>query len=113
MFRPPLFVFIVTLSKTSSTLSCETYQLNKHCRFVYPSSDTRSLLPFSIVDSDVGDQPQLPLYLCFITLLLLWMIISGVTWVYLLKSKGDVFMAFKSFNKLIWPQFDTKFIFSS
>lgn len=74
------------------SLYCESCELSKHYRSIYPSSPNRSLAPFAIVIC--GGQPRLSLYL--------------VTWVYLLNCKSDMPSTFKSLQKMVVIQFDTK-----
>lgn len=90
----------------SSQLHCEPCELAKHCRIVYPISNKRSLIPFNIVHSNVwGPSPTVSLFRFhyFVTFVNDY---SRTTWVYLLKTKSDVFSVVKSFVHMVSTQFN-------
>lgn len=97
------------ISFLSLDIFCEPYQLIKHCKSTYPNSiNKKSSVPFSLVHSNVwGPAPTISLssFKYFVTFV---DDCSRATWLYLLKHKSDVTVAFKSFPSMVCTQFNTK-----
>jgi transposase InsO family protein len=90
------------------SLVCDACEFAKHTRTSYPMSNRRSAAPFVTVHSDVWGPSRITSragYKWFVTFIDCY---SGVTWVYLMQSKNEVFSCFKEFHKMVSTQFDTK-----
>lgn len=72
----------------------------KHCRFVNPISTNISLSSFSIVNLDVWCPSPITSLFDFKYFVTFVDDYSRATWVYLLKNKSDVCVAFKSFHNM-------------
>lgn len=97
------------ISFTQSNSYCEPYQLAEHCRSNYSVSiNKKSSVPFDIVYFDVWGPAlttSLSSFKYFVTFV---DDCSRPTWLYLLKYKSDVNVAFKSFHFMVFTQFSTK-----
>jgi hypothetical protein len=82
------------------TLDCEICHFSKSSRLPFKSSVTQTTQIFEIVHSDVWGpfSSSLDDFKYFVTFIDDF---SRVTWVYLLKSKCEVFEYFKDFHKLV------------
>jgi hypothetical protein len=89
------------------TLDCEICHFSKSSRLPFKSSVTQTTQIFEIVHSDVWGpfSSSLDDFKYFVTFIDDF---SRVTWVYLLKSKCEVFEYFKYFHKLVTTQFSAK-----
>ncbi|XP_057478145.1 retrovirus-related Pol polyprotein from transposon TNT 1-94 isoform X6 [Actinidia eriantha] len=89
-----------------SQFFCEACELGKHKRSFYAPINKRSDSPFMVIHSDVWASPipSLKGHRWFVTFIDCF---SRVTWVYLLKSKSEVFSCFKSFHAMVRTQFDS------
>ncbi|XP_073031147.1 uncharacterized protein [Primulina eburnea] len=81
------------------TVDCDICHFSKSSRLPFNSSLSRTTQPFEIVHSDVWGHfsSSLDGFKYFVTFIDDF---SSVTWVYLLKSKGEVFECFKDFHIL-------------
>lgn len=89
-------------------LSCETCELAKHCRSSYTLSSNKSTSSFVVVHSDVWVSAPVTSLFGFCYFVTFVDDFSRATWVYLLKSKSEVFSVFQLFHKMVETQFDTK-----
>lgn len=93
---------------SSSKLQCEPCEFVKHYQSIDPISGNGNLLSFSICAfwcAKGNHVMSLVRYHYFVTFVDDF---SKTKWVYLLKCKSDVFPAFKSFDKMVEPQFQAK-----
>ncbi|CAL5366916.1 unnamed protein product [Camellia sinensis] len=80
---------------------CDACELAKHKRTCYPSINKKSTFPFMLIHTDVwGPSPVVSTsgYRWFVTFIDCY---SRVTWLYLLRTKNEVFSCFKSFHKMV------------
>lgn len=93
---------------TSSRVSFhhESYEYAKHYRASYPISSNESAFAFGIVHSNVWGLTHVVSLSSFKYLVTFADDFSQVTWVYLFKSKSDVFSTFVSFHKVVETKFD-------
>ena len=91
-----------------SDFKCDTCVLAKsHC-VSYPLNSNKSVIPFGLVHSDVWGPSSITTssgirwFVTFID------DCTRMTWLYLLKHKSDVFLAFKTFHTMDQTQFSTK-----
>ncbi|CAL5365889.1 unnamed protein product [Camellia sinensis] len=88
-----------------SDFLCESCQLGKQHRASFAPSLNKSLVPFSLIHSDVwGPSRVLSVkgHRWFVTFIDDF---SRATWVYLMKDKSEVFSVFRTFHKMICTQF--------
>jgi transposase InsO family protein len=94
-------------SKVSKeNLVCDACQYGKQTRSSYTSSDNRSDVPLQTIHSDVwGPSGVVSLngYRYFVTFI---DCCTRTTWVYVLRSKNEVFECFKDFHNLIKTQYN-------
>jgi hypothetical protein len=96
-------------SSESSESVCNACQQAKSHQLPYPVSTSHSSKPFELVFSDVwGPASELVgrqrYYVTFID------DFSKFTWVYMLKSKSNVFHKFIEFQNMVERGFDTKIV---
>lgn len=86
------------------TVDCDICHFSKSSRLPFNPSLSRTTQPFEIVHSDVWGpfSSSLDGFNYFVTFIDDF---SRVTWVYLLKSKSEVFESFKDFHMLVTTQF--------
>ncbi|KAJ7954112.1 Retrovirus-related Pol polyprotein from transposon TNT 1-94 [Quillaja saponaria] len=93
---------------TMSNLTCDACEFAKHTRSSYPPQNIKSTSPFVLIHSDVwGPSRAVSVsgYRWFVTFIDCY---SRTTWVYLMRTKNEVFQCFQMFHKLICTQFDAK-----
>ena len=91
---------------SKESLVCDACQYGKQTRSSYAPSDNRSNVPLQTIHSDVwGPSGVMSIngYRYFVTFI---DCCTRTTWVYVLRSKGDVFECFKDFHNLIMTQFN-------
>ena len=90
----------IPFNATKSSILCHPCCIAKSHKLPYSSSHTQYTAPLQLIHSDVwGPAPLFSIngfsyYVTFVDQF------SRYTWLYLLKSKGDVFIAFKHFKTL-------------
>jgi transposase InsO family protein len=91
-----------------SRLVCDACELGKHTRSTYASIGLRSCEPFILIHSDVWGH-------CSVTYVsgVRWFVTfidcyTRMTWIYMLKQKGEVLRYFQNFHKLVSNQFNAK-----
>ncbi|KAM2882470.1 hypothetical protein COP2_015447 [Malus domestica] len=92
----------------TNTHECEICQMSKATRLPFVPSKSRTSKPFEVVHSDIWGPSRVESfdgYKYFVTFIDDY---SRVTWLYLLKSKSEVFTAFQDFHKLITNHFSSK-----
>lgn len=96
------------LTKKSDRLRllCEPCKLDIHTHLVYPSINSRHEEPFDVIFSYVWRPSRITSRKGH-----RWFIIfidynTRITWVYLPRSKTEVFSCFQEFHKMIKTQFD-------
>ena len=80
---------------------CDACEFAKYKRTCYPSIYKRSTFPFMLIHTNVwGPSPVVSTsgYRWFVTFIDCY---SRVTWLYLLRTKNEVFSCFKSFHKMV------------
>jgi len=96
---------VPSVSKVSS-LSCESCHLGKHSRNSFPSSvSQRASSPFALIYSDIWGPSCVKSNLgfqCFVTFIDEY---SRRTWLFLIKSRSELFTIFQSFYNEIKNQF--------
>jgi len=104
----PVLKLLVPSLGSLSSLDCESCQLGKHHRVSYPSRvNNRVGQLFDLVHSDVWGPCPIVSKLGFKYFVSFVDDYSRVTWIYLLKSRSDVFPTFKIFLSEIQNQFKT------
>ncbi|XP_059650710.1 putative ion channel POLLUX-like 2 isoform X3 [Cornus florida] len=89
-----------------SDLSCRTCHMVKHVRSNYPTSGNKSALtPFDLVHSDVWGPCPVTSCLEYRYFVLFIDDHSRVTWVYLMKTKNEVYNIFKNFMTMVQTQY--------
>ena len=83
---------------------CEICHYSKSVRLPFSSSLSKSTQAFELVHSNVWGLFSIVGFKYFVTFT---NNSSKVTWVYLLKSKGEVFSFFKDFHLMVATQFST------
>lgn len=86
-------------------LVCDACEFGKHTRSSYVSSGNRSANAFDMIHSDVWGPCSITSvngYRYFVTFIDCH---TRVTWVYLMKSKGEVFTCFSDFHKSVQTQY--------
>jgi len=104
------FGYLKKLFEKYDTLSfkCDVYELAKSHRASFPLSLNRSSVPFMVIHSHVRGPFKVP------TLSGSWWFVTfiddyrRVTWVCLMKSKGDVNVLFQQFHKMMSTQYNAK-----
>jgi transposase InsO family protein len=91
-----------------SRLVCDTCELGKHTRSIYPSIGLRSCEPFILIHSDVSGP-------CSVTSVsgAKWFVTfidcyTRMTWIYMVKHKSEVLQCFQDFHKLVANQFNAR-----
>ena len=93
---------------TLSSLPCESCQLGKHTRSSFSGNlNSRSTSPFQLVHSDVWGPSRVPSVFGFQYFVTFIDDYSRCTWLYLMKSRSEVFDIFQSFCAEIKTQFNT------
>jgi transposase InsO family protein len=91
-----------------SSLRCEVCELAKSHRASFPSSMNKSLTPFMLIHSDVWGPSKVDSlggsrwFVTFID------DCTRMTWVCLMKTKGEVNMLFQNFHKMISTQYNAQ-----
>ncbi|CAL5418427.1 unnamed protein product [Camellia sinensis] len=91
-----------------SIFGCDACELAKHKRTCYPSINKRSTFPFMLIHTDVwGPSPVVSTsgYRWFVTFIDCF---SRVTWIYLLRTKSEVFSCFQTFHKMVTNLFNAQ-----
>ncbi|CAL8995150.1 unnamed protein product [Prunus brigantina] len=92
----------------SSSFTCDICELAKSHRVPFPLRSNQSLIPFSLVHSDVWGPSKIPTpggarwFVTFID------DCTRMTWVSLLKTKGEVSSKFQQFYHMVETQFHTR-----
>ena len=89
-------------------INCDTCRFAKSCRNSYPvSNKNKSSAPFSLVHSDVWCAPLVSIngYRYFFSFI---DDATRCTWVFLLKSRDEVFYVFETFHKMVATKFNAK-----
>ena len=92
--------------KYQSSVMCDTCQFSKFTRLPFSSSMSRASKPFELVHSDVWG-PTIESFDGYKYFVIFVDDFSRTTWLYLLKSKKDVFTMFKDFHQLVITQFQS------
>lgn len=92
----------------SSNLYCDVCELAKSHRTSFPLVSNKSNVPFMIIHSDVWGRSKVPTlggsewFVTFID------DCTRVTWLWIMKSKGDVAVIFQKFCKMVETQYKTQ-----
>jgi Integrase core domain/GAG-pre-integrase domain len=89
-------------------ISCDICKLAKQTRLPFSLSISKSKAPFELIHSDVWGPAPTTSYNDFRYFVLFIDDFSRATWLYLLKSKSEVFQYFQEFVTLVENQFSTK-----
>ncbi|KAJ9561968.1 hypothetical protein OSB04_007128 [Centaurea solstitialis] len=98
--KPNLF-----LNVTDSDFKCGTCELAKNQRISYVSSNNKVLVPFMIIHSDVWGPAKIPTlngsryFVTFVDEC------TRMIWVSILKTKGEVYYAFKELHHIVKSQY--------
>lgn len=95
------------MSGNESEFNCEVCQLSKHVRNTYPFSNNSIYIPFILVYSDVWVPSPTSSLFGFRYFVTIVNNCSRCTWIYLMKTKGEVTSIFHNFHKMVQTQFDT------
>ena len=99
-----LFKFFTSVS--TSDITCHTYQLSKFTRLPFVNSQSRACKPFEMVHTDVWG-PTAESREGFKYFVLFIDDFSRVSFLYLMKSKNEVFTIFKDFHIHVKTQFQS------
>ena len=91
-----------------SKFQCQVCELSKRHRVLFPSSNKKSEIPFSVIHSDVWGPSRVTSYLGYKWFVSFIDDCTRTTWIYLLQEKSEVANSFKTFHKMIQTQFHTK-----
>ncbi|XP_028090668.1 uncharacterized protein LOC114290858 isoform X1 [Camellia sinensis] len=80
---------------------CGACKLAKHKRTCYPSINKRSTFPFMLIHTDVWGHSPVVSTCCYWWFVMFIDCFSRVTWIYLLRTKNEVFLCFKLFHKMV------------
>jgi histone deacetylase 1/2 len=99
----------IAYTPESTPYVCDSCQLAKSHQLPYPISTSRSTVPLEHIFSDVWGPAPLSAgkhsyYVSFID------DFSKFTWIYLLKSRADVYQVFLNFQKYVERKFDRKIV---
>ena len=100
--------FLSFANKRDSLLRCDACQFAKNKRSVYSVNiNKRSNCPFNLIHYDVWYAPVTSIcgHRYFVTFI---DDATRVTWVYLLKSKDEVFHVFQTYHKMVEVKFDKR-----
>ena len=90
-----------------SSLDCESCQLGKQSRTSFPKRvNNRAVSPFAVIHSDIWDPSRVMSVLGFQYFVTFIDDYSRCTWLYLMKSRSELFSIFKSFCAEINTQFN-------
>jgi GAG-pre-integrase domain len=95
-------------SPLNNCISCDICKLAKQTRLPFSLSISKSKAPFELIHSDVWGPAPTTSYNEFKYFVLFIDDFSRATWLYLLKSKSEVFQYFQEFVALVENQFSTK-----
>ena len=102
-FRKPVPNF-----SSLSSLQCESCQLRKHTRVLFPKRlDPRTKSPFETVHTDVWGPSRFTSTLGFRYFVTFIDDYSRCTWLFLMKTRVELFSIFQKFNAEIRTQFNT------
>ena len=91
-----------------SSFECESCQLGKHTRVLFPKHlDPRTKSPFELVHTDVWGPSRSTFTLGFRYFVTFIDDYSRCTWLFLMKTRVGLFSIFKKFNAEIRTQFNT------
>ena len=91
-----------------SLLECESYQLGKHTRVLFPKRlDPRTKFPFELVHTDVWGPSRSTSTLGFHYFVTFIDDYSRCTWLFLMKTGVELFSIFQKFHAEIRTQFNT------
>jgi hypothetical protein len=91
-----------------NTFVSDAFEFAKHTRHSYSSSNNKNSMPFMTIHSNAWEPTHnvsLSGHRWFVTFI---DCCTRRTWVYLTKTKSEVFSYFQSFQKMICTQFDAK-----
>lgn len=97
-----------TLFRNKDVFQCDVCQIAKHQRSNFPSQPYKSSKPFALIHSDLWGPSRVPnvsgkkWFITFID------DHTRITWVYLLKEKGEAEQTFKHFHLMVNNQFNAK-----
>ena len=90
------------------SLECESYQLGKHTRVLFPKRlDPRTKSPFELVHTDVWGSSRSTSTLGFRYFVTFIYDYFRCTWLFLMKTRVELFSIFQKFNAEIRTQFNT------
>ena len=89
----------------SREFQCDICQFAKHKRASFPLNNTRSVLPFNLIHSDIWGPSPIPNISGARWFVLFVDDCTRVMWLYLLKNKSDVCSIFQNFYTMIKNQF--------
>ena len=108
--HPNISKFRVMVPRFSSlsSIECESCQLEKHNRVPFPKRlDQRTKSPFELVHTDVWGPSQIESTLWF------WYFVTFIddysccTWLFLMKTRAELFSIFQKFHAEVRTQFNT------
>jgi histone deacetylase 1/2 len=99
----------IAYTPESTPYVCDSCQMAKSHQLPYPTSSSRSTVPLEQIFSDVWGPAPLSAgkhsyYVSFID------DFSKFTWIYLLKSRADVYQVFLNFQQYVERKFDRKIV---
>lgn len=102
------YLFPDLFSHQTQELRCETCILAKNHRVCYSPSLNKTSVPFSLVHSDVWGPSPITTPSGY-----RWFVIfvddcTRMTWLYLMKTKDEVFSIFQAFHTMVQTQFSAK-----
>ena len=92
----------------NNCVNCDVCKLAKQTRLPFSLSTSQSKVPFELIHSDVWGPAPTKSYNDYRYFVIFIDDFSRATWLYLLKSKSEVFLCFQEFVSLIENQFNTK-----
>ena len=111
--HPSLFKFwkLVPHFSSLSSLECESCQLGKHIRALFPKRlDPRTKSHFEFVHSDVWGPSRSTSTLGFRYFVTFIDDYSRCTWLFLMKTRAELFSVFQKFHAKIHTQFNTSIL---
>ena len=102
------FQKLVSYFSSLSSLECESCQLGKHTRVLFPKRlDLRTKSPFELVHTDVWGPSRSTFNLGFRYFVTFINDYSRCTWLFLMKTRAELFSIFQKFHAEIRTQFNT------
>ena len=87
--------------------NCEVCKFAKHTRLPFVTSNSKSSTIFELVHSDVWGPAPVDSYNGFKYFVIFIDDFSRLTYIYLLKQKGEIFSHFQDFSNLVENQYNT------